>query len=85
MSQLCIPPSNSTSLQQFGYHTVRNSEHTGGYQIVCKIHNSQVPIQSIKHHGCWALDCVWTYIQQDETFSANIASSFAVLLHNVPT
>ena len=48
-------------------------------------YNAHVPIQSIKHHGSWVSDCVWTYIQQDESFSANIVSSFATLLHNADT
>ena len=64
-----------------GYFTFYSFQRSGATMA----YNSQVPIQSIKHHGSWASDCVWTYIQQDETFSSNIASSFAVLLHNVPT
>ena len=38
---------------------------------------AHVPIQKIKHHGSWTSDCVWTYIQQDQSFSRDIAKSFA--------
>ena len=44
----------------------------------------KMSIQSIKHHGSWASDCVWTYIQQDNSHSAHIASSFASLVHSQP-
>ena len=46
-------------------------------------YNAHMPIQSIKHHGSWASDCVWTYIEQDNSHSAHIASSFASLVHNM--
>ena len=35
-------------------------------------YNVHMPIQSIKHHGSWASDCVWTYIQQDNSHSAHV-------------
>ena len=60
----------------YTFHSFRRSGATLAY-------NAHMPIQSIKHHGSWASDCVWTYIQQDNSHSAHIASSFASLVHNM--
>ena len=53
----------------FTFHTFRRSGATLAY-------NSHVPIQSIKSYGSWTSDCVWTYIQQNNGLSSDIASSF---------
>ena len=58
----------------FTFHTFRRSGATLAY-------NSHVPIQSIKSHGSWTSDCVWTYIQQNNELSSDIASSFAKLIN----
>ena len=58
----------------FTFHTFRRSGATLAY-------NAHVPIQSIKSHGSWTSDCVWTYIQQNNNLSADIASSFAKLIN----
>ena len=58
----------------FTFHTFRCSGATLAY-------NSHVPIQSIKSHGSWMSDCVWTYIQQNNELSSDIASSFAKLIN----
>ena len=58
----------------FTFHTFRRSGATLAY-------NAHVPIQSIKSHGSWTSDCVWTYIQQDDSLSSDIASSFANLIN----
>ena len=45
------------------FHTFRRSGATCAY-------NAHVPLQSIKSHGSWASECVWTYIQQNEARSS---------------
>ena len=58
----------------FSFHIFRCSGATCAY-------NAHVPVQSIKSHGSWASDCVWTYKQQDNTHSAQIAASFKNLIN----
>ena len=58
-----FPPSH------FTFHTFRHSGATCAY-------NFHVPIQAIKTHGSWASNCIWTYIQEDTSHSADIARSF---------
>ena len=58
----------------FTFHTFRRSGATLAY-------NSLMPIQKIKYHGSWTSDYVWRYIQQDSTFSQDIAMSFARLIN----
>ena len=57
----------------FTFHTFRRSGATLAF-------NSHVPIQKIKHHGSWTSDCVWRYIQQDATYSQDIATTFAKVI-----
>ena len=57
----------------FTFHTFRRSGATLAF-------NSHVPIQQIKHHGSWTSDCVWRYIQQDEKYSKDIATTFATVI-----
>ena len=58
------------------YFTFRKFRHSGA---TCA-YNSHAPpyiyIQSIKTHHSWASDCVWKYIQEDQSHSADIAESF---------
>ena len=58
----------------FTFHTFRRSGASCAY-------NAHVPLQSIKAHGSWASECVWTYIQEDEARSSEIASSFNTLIN----
>ena len=53
----------------FSFHTFRRSGASCAY-------NAHVPVQSIKTRGSWASNCVWTYIQQDQKRSLEIAQSF---------
>ena len=46
-------------------------------------YNSHVPLQQIKSYGSWAADCVWRYIQQDQSMGETIASSLACAVDNV--
>ena len=62
----------------FSFHTFRHSGASLAY-------NSHIPIQKIKHHGSWTSDCVWKYIQADQNFSQDIASSFAKVVKDAPT
>ena len=57
----------------FTFHTFRRSGATLAY-------NSGIPIQKIKHHGSWTSECVWRYIQQDQTMGEQVASAFANVL-----
>ena len=56
----------------YTFHSFRRSGATLAY-------NSHVPLQTIKAHGSWSSDCVWTYIQKDHKSGEDIASSFAAL------
>ena len=58
----------------FTFHTLRRSGSTLAY-------NSHMPIQKIKYHDSWTLDCVWRYIEQDSAYSQDIAMSFARLIN----
>ena len=57
----------------FTFYAFRRSGATLAYK-------SQVPVQSIKDHGSWVSDCVWTYIHKDHTAGEHIANAFARLL-----
>ena len=71
-ARMDFPPSH------FTFHAFRR------LGAMCKF-NAHVPVQSIKSHGSWASDCISTCIQQDESRSADIASSFAHLINALPT
>ena len=58
----------------FTFHAFRRSGATCAY-------NAHVPLQSIKTHGSWASECAWTYIQEDEARSSEIAFSFTNLIN----
>ena len=66
-SKLGYPPG------YFTFHTFRRSGATLAY-------NSDIPVQKIKHHGSWTSECVWRYIQQDQTMGEHVASAFATVL-----
>ena len=46
-------------------------------------YNSNVSIQKIKHHGSWTSECVWRYINQDQSMGECVATSFAKIFHDV--
>ena len=58
----------------FTFHVFKRSGATCTY-------NAHVPLQSIKTHGSWASECVWTYIQEDEARSSEVASSFSSMIN----
>ena len=58
----------------FTFHAFRRSGATCAY-------NAHVPLQNIKSHGSWASECVWSYIQQNEDRSSEIAASFRRLIN----
>ena len=53
----------------FTFHTFRRPGASLAY-------NAHVPIQQIKHHGSWASDCVWTYVQSDEKNGRRVGKLF---------
>ena len=57
----------------FTFHTFRRSGATLAY-------NAHIPIQHIQRHGSWTSDCVWTYIQQDQSYGEGIADMFSHIL-----
>ena len=59
-SKLCFHP------HHFSFHTFQHSGASLAY-------NSHIHIQKIKHHSSWTSDCVWKYIQVDQSFSKDIA------------
>ena len=60
---------------KFTFHTFRRSGATLAYR-------SNASLQSIKAHGSWSLDCVWTYIQESQDSGREIASTFARIVHD---
>ena len=60
---------------KFTFHTFRRSGATLAYR-------SNASLQSIKDHGSWTSDCVWTYIQQSKEAGREIARTFARIVHD---
>ena len=65
--KLGFPPNEYT------FHTFRRS----GATLAC---NSNASLQSIKQHGSWSSDCVWTYIQKNKSSGKEIAQTFARII-----
>ena len=63
------------SSNHFTFHSFRRSGATLAF-------DAHVPLQSIKSHGSWTSDCVWTYIQQNKSSTRDIALSFARVINN---
>ena len=57
----------------YTFHSFRRSGGTFAYNV-------DIPLQDIKHHGSWASDCVWSYIQEDHQRSEKVARAFAKIL-----
>ena len=57
----------------FTFYTFRSSGATLDY-------NPRIPIQHIERHGSWTSDCVWTYIQPDQSYGEGIVDSFSHIL-----
>ena len=60
----------------FTFHDFRRSGATYAFY-------SHVPIQQIKRHGTWSLDCVWSYIQSDHTSGESLADALAECINAV--
>ena len=58
----------------FTFHTSRLSRATLAY-------SSNVSIQKIKYHSSWMSECVWRYINQDQSMGESVATSFACIFH----
>ena len=58
----------------FTFHSFRRSAATLAF-------NSHVPIQSIKRHGTWTSDCVWCYIQADQSSGEQLACALANVIN----
>ena len=54
----------------FSFHNFHRSGATLAF-------NSHVPIQSIKRHGTWTSDCVYRYIQADQSSGEQLACALA--------
>ena len=54
----------------FTFHSLRRSGATMAF-------NCHVPIQTIKRHGTWTSDCVYRYIQADQSSGEQLASALA--------
>ena len=57
----------------YTFHTVRRSGASAAY-------NANVPVPSIKEHGTWTSECVWTYIQSNEQKAMEVSVAFQKLL-----
>ena len=57
----------------YTFHAFRRSGATLAYR-------AHVPTQDIKDHGTWTSNCVWRYIQSDESRGAQVAQAFRDLL-----
>ena len=60
----------------FTFHSFRRSAATPAF-------NSHVPIQSIKRHSTWTSDCVWRYIQADQSSGEQLACYLFIFLRRV--
>ena len=58
------------NLSHFTFHSFRRSGATFAF-------NAQVPIQNIKRHGTWTSDCIWRYIQADQSIGELLATSLS--------
>ena len=58
---------------KYTFHTFHRSGATSAY-------NSNASLQSSKKHGSWSSDCVWTYIQENESSDKEIAQTFAPIV-----
>ena len=54
----------------FTFHSFRRSGATFAF-------NSHIPVRSIQRHGTWTSDCVWRYIQADQSYGEHLASALA--------
>ena len=66
---------------KLGFHPHQFFFTLSGVQEPPLAYCSHIPINKIKHHGSWMSDCVWRYIQVDQNFSKDIATSFAKVCH----
>ena len=57
----------------FTFHSFRRSGASAAF-------NANVPVTSIKQHGTWTSDCVWTYIQANEHKAMEVSCAFKRML-----
>ena len=57
----------------FTFHSFRRSGASAAF-------NANVPVTSIKQHGTWTSDCVWTYIQANESKAMEVSCAFQRML-----
>ena len=62
------------NLSHFTFHSFRKSGATFTF-------NAHIPIQNIKRHGTWASDCVYRYIQADQSSGEQLASVLADVIN----
>ena len=67
------PSRHFTVSDFYTFHAFRRSGATLAYR-------AHVPIQGIKDHSTWKSDCVWRYIQSDESKGLQVAQTFRDLL-----
>ena len=58
----------------FTFHSLRRSAAMFAF-------NAHVPIQSIQRHGTWTSNCVWSYIQADQSTGEQLASALADVIN----
>jgi hypothetical protein len=65
-----IPPN------KYSLHSLRRGGATACFQ-------SGVPVDSIRGHGTWASDCVWSYLQSSVSLTATVPATLARLATQV--
>ena len=58
----------------FTFHNLRRSG-------AAFVFNAHVPIQDIKKQGTWTSECVWRYIQADQSSGVKLANSLATVIN----
>ena len=72
----CIRNSLSRLNVKLGFHSNKYTFHTFRCSGTTLAYRSNASLQFIKKHGSWASDSVWTYIQENQHSSKEIARTF---------
>ena len=59
-----------------GYYTFHTFRRLGASAAS----NANVPVTSIKKHGTWTSECVWTYIHSNEQKAMEVSAAFKKML-----
>ena len=59
----------------FTFHSFRRSGATFAF-------NSHIPVRNIQRHGTWTSDCVWRYIQADQSYGEHLVSALACSINS---